>query len=129
MLQLSSPRAGEPCSWPRLGELNLLPDAPECLAAACAAMPPLHPELPSAIGHAVPLRWRNVLCDTAFVALPNEGRSADGDMNALATRWPAWHARLAGFLMHDPPRAQRDQLSQLLANLPPPDPQRTLFDS
>ncbi|MBB4130892.1 glycosyltransferase [Xanthomonas sp. 3075] len=154
--------AGEACGWPRLGELNPMPDAPERLAAACAAMPPLHPELPSAIGHAVLLRgsarrkaggldassygswyaalvdlslrmgglgWRNVLCDTAFVASPHEGGPADGDMDALATRWPAWHARLANFLMHDPLRAQRDQLAHLLADLPPPDPQRRLFDA
>ncbi|MFL7979633.1 glycosyltransferase, partial [Xanthomonas vasicola] len=65
----------------------------------------------------------------AFVASPREGRPVDGDMDALATRWPAWHARLASFLMHDPLRAQRDQLAQLLADLPPPDPQRTLFDA
>lgn len=153
---------GEACGWPRLGELNPMPAAPDRLAAACAAMPPLHPELPSATGHAVLLRgsarrkaggldassygswyaaltdlslrmaglgWRNVLCDTAFVASPHEGRPADGDMDALATRWPAWHARLANFLMHDPLRAQRDQLAQLLADLPPPDPQRMLFDA
>ena len=50
-------------------------------------------------------------------------------MDALATRWPAWHARLANFLMHDPLRAQREQLTHLLADLPPPDPQRTLFDA
>lgn len=49
-------QCGRSCSWPRLGELNPMPDATERLAAACAAMPPLHPELPSAIGHAVLLR-------------------------------------------------------------------------
>ena len=37
--------AGEAASWPRLGVLEPLPDDPERLAAACAAMPPLHPEL------------------------------------------------------------------------------------
>lgn len=50
-------------------------------------------------------------------------------MDALATRWPAWHARLANFLMHDPLRAQRDQLTRLLAHLPPPDLQRALFEA
>ncbi|NIK39128.1 hypothetical protein FHY12_001413 [Xanthomonas arboricola] len=40
----------------RLRELNALPDASERVAAACATMPPLHPELPSAVGHAMLLR-------------------------------------------------------------------------
>ncbi len=59
------------------------------------------------------LGWRNVLCETAFVARGGEGGPADGDMDALAARWPAWHPRLAGFLMHDPLRATREQLSAL----------------
>jgi len=70
-----------------------------------------------------------VLCDTAFVASPHEGRPAEGDMDALAARWPAWHASLANFLMQDPLCAQRDQLTRLLADLPPSDPQRALFDA
>ncbi|KAB7765495.1 glycosyltransferase family 2 protein [Xanthomonas maliensis] len=152
--------AGEACAWPRLGEINPLPDDPQRLSAACAAMPPLYPELPSAASHAVLLRgsarrkaggldassygswyaalidlslrmaglgWRNVLCETAFVAATAEGRPADGDMDALATRWPAWHARLAHLLMHDPLHAQRVQLTHLLAELPPANPQRPLF--
>ncbi|NYF21355.1 hypothetical protein HDC36_002824 [Xanthomonas sp. JAI131] len=154
--------AGEACAWPRLGEINPLPDDGERLARACAALPPEHPELPSAVCHAVALRgaarqraggldassygswyaalidlslrmaglgWRNVLCETAYVARSGEGRAADGDMDALATRWPAWHARLAGFLMHDPLRARREDLQRLYADLPPPDPQRALFDT
>lgn len=48
------------------------------------------------------LGWRNVLCDTAFVARGGEGGPVDGDMDALATRWPDWNARLARFLMNDP---------------------------
>ncbi|OAX56617.1 hypothetical protein [Xanthomonas graminis] len=153
---------GEACAWPRLGEINPLPDDGERLARACAALPPEHPELPSAVCHAVALRgaarqraggldassygswyaalidlslrmaglgWRNVLCETAYVACSGEGRAADGDMDALATRWPAWHARLAGFLMHDPLHARREQLQRLYADLPPPDPQRALFDA
>jgi hypothetical protein len=120
----------------------------------------LHPELPSAIAHAVLLRgsarrraggldassygswyaalidlslrlaglgWRNVLCDTAFVARHDEGRPADGDMDALAIRWPDWHARLANFLMQDPLRPSRVQLNVLLDSLGPPEPQRDLF--
>jgi hypothetical protein len=48
------------------------------------------------------LGWRNVLCETAFVARGGEGGPADGDMDALAARWPDWNARLARFLMDDP---------------------------
>ncbi len=33
-------------------------------------------------------------------------------MERLAVRWPAWHARLANFLMHDPLRAPREQLAR-----------------
>ncbi|WP_045767883.1 glycosyltransferase [Xanthomonas albilineans] len=153
--------AGETCAWPRLGEINPLPEDPERLARACAALPPLHPELPAAVCHAVVLRgaalqrvggldassygswyaalidlslrmaglgWRNVLCETAHVARRAEGCAADGDMEALATRWPAWHARLAGFLMHDPLRACRDALRRGYDTLSPLDPQGMLFD-
>lgn len=135
--------AGETVAWPRLGEINELPDDFARLAQACAAMPPLHPELPSAIGHAVALRasarakvggldahtfgswyaalidlsqrlaglgWRNALCETAFVARGGEGGPSEGDMDALAARWPAWNARLAQFLMDDPLRATRAKL-------------------
>lgn len=152
--------AGEAVAWPRLGELNPLPDEPLRLAHACAQMAPLHAELPSAISHAVVLRgrarckaggldassyaswyaalidlslrmaglgWRNVLCETAFVARQHEGAPNDGDMETLAARWPAWHAHLAEFLMSDPLHAQRAQLQWLYRELPPPDPQRALF--
>jgi hypothetical protein len=123
-------------------------------------MPPLHPELPAAIGHAVALRgkarrraggldatsyaswtaalvdlslrlaglgWRNALCETAFVARAGEGLVGDGDMDALAARWPAWHARLARFLMDDPVRVLREQLQGGLTTVGPPAPQRELF--
>ena len=152
--------AGEAAAWPRIGEIAPMPEDQEHLARAVAAMPAVHPELPSAIGHAVVLRgsarrraggldassygswyaalidlslrlaglgWRNVLCDTAFVARRDEGLPADGDMDALAVRWPDWHARLAGFLMQDPLRASRVQLSTLLESLGPPQAQRDLF--
>ena len=132
----------------------------ERTAAACAAMPPLHPELPCAVNHAVVLRgsarqraggldassyrswyaalidlslrmsglgWRNVLCETAFVARGGEGLPADGDMDALNVRWPAWHARLANFLMHDPLREQRELLTARYAATASPEPQRDLF--
>ena len=152
--------AGETASWPRIGEISPLPDDPQRLARACAAMPPLHPELPAAVGHAVALRgsarrraggldaasygswyaalvdlslrvgglgWRNALCETAFVARGAEGTPIDGDLDALAVRWPAWHARLARFLMDDPLHAMRAQLAQRLAAVDPPMPQRDLF--
>jgi hypothetical protein len=152
--------AGETAAWPRIGEVAPLPDDPERLARACAALPPLHPELPSALGHAVALRgrarqraggldpasygswyaalvdlslrmsglgWRNVLCETSFVARVAEGAPADGDLEALAVRWPAWHARLAQFLMDDPLHALRTQLAAQHAAIAPLQPQRDLF--
>ncbi|HEY0504830.1 MAG TPA: glycosyltransferase [Lysobacter sp.] len=73
------------------------------------------------------LGWRNVLCDTAFVGRHAEGIPFDGDMDALAARWPDWHARLAHYLMQDPLRASRVQLGTLLDSLGPPEPQRDLF--
>lgn len=73
------------------------------------------------------LGWRNVLCDTAFVGRRGEGVPFDGDMDALAARWPDWHARLANFLMQDPLRASRTQLAVLLDSIGPPEPQRDLF--
>ena len=123
-------------------------------------MPPMHPELPAGIAHAVAIRgsarkraggldassyaswyaalidlslrlsglgWRNALCDTAFVARRGEGVPFDGDMDALAARWPDWHARLANHLMQDPLRASRAQLAALLEHLGPAEPQRDLF--
>lgn len=56
------------------------------------------------------LGWRNALCETAFVARRGEGGPAEGDMDALAARWPGWHPRLATLLMDDPLRALRDEL-------------------
>ena len=72
------------------------------------------------------LGWRNALCETAFVARGGEGGLADGDMDALAARWPAWHARLAGFLMHDPLREPRQRLHALHVQLRDT-PQHELF--
>ncbi|SDY62668.1 Glycosyl transferase family 2 [Lysobacter sp. yr284] len=154
--------AGEAAAWPRIGEIEPMPDAgdAERLARALAQMPAAHPELPAAIGHAVLLRgaarrraggldadsygswyaaltdlslrlsglgWRNVLCDTAFVARAGEGRPQDGDMDALAARWPDWHSRLAHFLMQDPLRDLRQRLADRLSQVGPPDMQRDLF--
>ena len=50
--------AGEAVAWPRLGEVGALPSGAElsALARAASKMPPRHPELPAAVGHAVLLR-------------------------------------------------------------------------
>ncbi len=152
--------AGEAAAWPRLGDIEPPPADFERTALACTRMPPVHPELPAAVGHAVALRgsarlraggldtssygswyaalidlslrlsglgWRNVLCETAFVARGGEGGAADGDMDAINARWPAWHSRLANFLMQDPLRASREHLAALHAEVGPPEPQRELF--
>ena len=151
--------AGETAGWPRLGEISPPPSDPALTVQACAAMPPRHPELPAAVGHAVALRgsarrraggldtasfgswyaaltdlslrlsglgWRNVLCETAFVARGGEGGPDEGDLDALAARWPAWHSRLAGFLMHDPLHDAREHLQVLHAQLRH-SPQHDLF--
>lgn len=152
--------AGETVAWPRIGEVNPIPDALEPLARACADMPPRHPELPSAVTHAVLVRgsarrraggldveshggwnaalvdlglrmaglgWRNALCETAFVARAGEGAHAAGDLEALASRWPAWTPRLADFLMHDPLHAARDDLQERYRQAIMPRAQGDLF--
>ncbi|MGY1410168.1 MULTISPECIES: glycosyltransferase family 2 protein [unclassified Luteimonas] len=152
--------AGEVAAWPRVGEVSPMPADAGHIARACAAMPPLHPELPAAVAHAVILRgsarrraggldaasyrswyaalidlslrlsglgWRNVLCETAFVARGGEGGPADGDMDALGARWPGWHPRLANFLMDDPLRQVREQLVQRNADAEGPRLQQELF--
>ncbi len=151
---------GEAAGWPRLGEVDPVPADLERLARAVARMPSTHPELPSAVGHAVLLRgaarqrargldsasygswyaglmdlslrlsglgWRNVLCESAFVARAQEGAPFDGDMERLAVRWPGWHPRMAGFLMRDPLQGARRLLEHELATVGPPMPQADLF--
>ena len=73
------------------------------------------------------LGWRNVLCETAYVARGGEGGPADGDMQALASRWPGWHPRLAEFLMRDPLAQARAGLHAALDALEGEPPQRELF--
>lgn len=48
--------AGEAAAWPRVGEITAIAHAPRALADACGRLPALHPELPSAVGHAVLVR-------------------------------------------------------------------------
>ncbi|MGY0560243.1 glycosyltransferase family 2 protein [Luteimonas sp. A277] len=152
--------AGEAAAWPRIGKIDPIPPDLDRLGEACAQLPPLYPELPSAVGHAVLLRgsarqraggldgssyrswyaalidlslrlsglgWRNVLCERAFVARGGEGGLGDGDMQALASRWPDWHPRLAGFIMRDPLQQTRARLQAALAELAALPPQRELF--
>ena len=152
--------AGEAASWPRIGEIVGIDEDASRLARACAQLPAQHPELPSAVGHAVLIRgsarlraggmdpssyrswyaalidfslrlsglgWRNALCETAFVLRDIEGIPFDGDMERLSVRWPAWHARLAQFLMDDPLHALRGQLATRLATLDHGSPQQDLF--
>lgn len=152
--------AGEAAAWPRLGEVDPVPDDLERLTRAVARMPATRPELPAAVSHAVLLRgtarqrargldsasyrswyaalidlslrlaglgWRNVLCESAFVARSAEGAPVDGDMDRLAARWPDWHPRMAGFLMRDPLQGARRQLAHELATVGPPLPQADLF--
>lgn len=142
--------AGETAAWPRVGEVGPVPDEPVRLARAAASLPAHHPELPSAVDHALFLRgrarakaggldaasyasayaalvdlslrmaglgWRNVLCETAFVARRGEGAPLDDDVETLGARWPGWHARLAQFLMRDPLHALRAALAQANADL------------
>lgn len=73
------------------------------------------------------LGWRNALCETAFVLRDGEGMAFEGDMDRLSVRWPAWHARLAQFLMDDPLHALRTQLGVRLAELDSGSPQQDLF--
>src|SRR3546814_1905276 len=74
------------------------------------------------------LGWRNALCETAFVARGGEGGPADGDLDALAARWPAWHARLANFPMHDPLGETREILGRIERGIDAPLAQRDLLD-
>lgn len=152
--------AGESAAWPRCGEIAPMPEDPERLARAASTLPPLHPELPAAVGHAVLIRgnarrraggldassygswyaalvdlslrlsglgWRNALCETAYVGRGGEGGPYEGDMEALAARWPDWHARIAHFLMADPLRETRERLAELYVEVELPQSQRELF--
>lgn len=62
------------------------------------------------------LGWRNVLCETAFVARRGEGMPLGDDVDTLAARWPTWHARLAQFLMQDPLHTLRAALGHAYDN-------------
>ena len=72
--------------------------------------------------------WRNALGANAFVLRDAEGAPGDDDMQRLSVRWPAWHARLARFLMDDPLHALRARLAEALARVDAAaPPQQDLF--
>ncbi len=73
------------------------------------------------------LGGRNVLCDNAFVLRERESAPMPGDLDALAVRWPRWHAALADCLMHDPLQPQRQRLARALDVLEHLPPQPDLF--
>lgn len=70
--------AGETAAWPRIGEVVALDLPPGRLADACAQLPPVHPDLPAAVGHAVLLR--------------GEACSRAGGLDAASYR--SWYAAL-----------------------------------
>lgn len=74
------------------------------------------------------LGWRNVLCDNAFVAREGEGGAVEGDVEALAARWPGWHERLANFLMRDPLHRAREHLRMAVQQTAAASRQARLFD-
>lgn len=70
---------------------------------------------------------RNVLCENAFVARACEGMPWEGDMDALAARWPSWHAQIAQTLMQDALHPLREALQQRVDTLLQRPPQADLF--
>ncbi|PJJ99685.1 glycosyltransferase [Lysobacteraceae bacterium NML03-0222] len=71
--------------------------------------------------------WRNVLCETAFVARDHESWHGEGDQALMAVRWPDYRPRLYRFLTQDPLRASREQLQALYAQAAEASPQDDLF--
>lgn len=71
--------------------------------------------------------WRNVLCETAFVARDREAEHGDDDLDVIAVRWPDYRPRLARFLMDDPLFATRAQLQALYDQADGDSPQDDLF--
>ncbi len=73
--------AGEAAAWPRIGEIVALDEDPSRLARACAQLPPIHPELPAAVGHAVLVR--------------GSARLRAGGLDAAS--FQSWYAALTDF--------------------------------
>ena len=79
--------------------------------------------------------WRNVLCDTAYVAhsggasFAPAGLEPGGEnLRRLTNRYPGYNALVAGFILADPLRPLRERLSRRLEQTQPAGPQRDLFD-
>ncbi len=65
--------------------------------------------------------WRNVLCETAYVAhqggasFAAQGHHPGGEnLRRLTARYPEYNARVADFILRDPLRPLRDRLAQRL---------------
>ncbi|RMH87751.1 glycosyltransferase [Lysobacter pythonis] len=71
--------------------------------------------------------WRNVLCETVFVARDHEPLYGDDDLDVIAARWPDYRPRLARFLMQDPLRTARAELAACYAEAASASPQDDLF--
>lgn len=73
------------------------------------------------------LGWRNVLCDNAFALRTGETGMHAQDLDVIAGRWPNWHAHLAGFLMKDVLRVNRERLQDSYNNSALTNNQHELF--
>ena len=79
--------------------------------------------------------WRNVLCNTAFVAhaggasFAPAGLAPGGEnLRRLNARYPGYNPSIAAFILGDPLRDSRDAFAAALAAAMPPSPQADLFD-
>jgi GT2 family glycosyltransferase len=79
---------------------------------------------------AAAMGWRNVLCETAYVArrAGPPGPGARDEVPRLLARWPDYHEQVARYLLDDPLRPLRERLAARLAKLQRGGPQRALFD-
>lgn len=83
---------------------------------------------------AAAMGWRNVLCDSAYVA--HAGRASFGpldqgpggdNLQRLLARWPDYHEQVARFILDDPLAPLRERLQARLLQLERGGPQRDLF--
>lgn len=82
------------------------------------------------------LGWRNVLCDSAYVAHLGHasfgplGEGPGGEnLRRLNARWPGYNERIARYILADPLRPLRDRLQRRLDTMDHPAGQRDLFDA
>jgi GT2 family glycosyltransferase len=78
--------------------------------------------------------WRNVLCDTAYVAHVGHasfgplGQGPGGaNLQRLLVRWPDYHEAIARFIMADPLAPLRAKLAERIERIARSGPQRDLF--